>query len=69
VEHEAHSDDKRRVNRFVTADELRIGLERLTQATFETAWKHFADAVGDNHDATTADVVLQMAVFGDLIYG
>ena len=67
-EYEKHDDNKWRVNRFVTADELRIGIERLSQATFPSAWSHLAAALGD-HDATTAYVVLQMTVFGDVIYG
>lgn len=31
--------------------------------------KHFADIVGENDDATTADVFFQLAVMGELIYG
>jgi len=30
---------------------------------------HFADIVGQNDDATTADVFFQLAVLGDLVYG
>lgn len=30
---------------------------------------HFADVVGGNDDATTADVFFQLAVMGELIYG
>lgn len=31
--------------------------------------KHYADILHGNDDATTADVFLQCAVFGDVIYG
>ena len=34
----------------------------------EGAQRHFTDALGD-HDATTADVVLQMGLLGELVYG
>jgi hypothetical protein len=69
-------DDRPRRNRYVTAEDLATGLERLAKVAadeqrsgkFPAAGKHFADALGD-HDATTADVVLQMTVFGDLVYG
>lgn len=78
-EHEAH-DGKIRVHRIVTADQLAIGMERLAQAEWPNgekknptfydgaAFQHLADALSD-HDATTADVVLQMTIFGELIYG
>lgn len=36
---------------------------------FQTAGKHLGDALAERGDATTADVVLQMAVFGEVIYG
>lgn len=36
---------------------------------FETAGTHLGDALSENGDATTADVVLQMALFGDVVYG
>lgn len=31
--------------------------------------RHWADFVGENDDATTGDVFLQCALFGDVIYG
>ena len=67
-EHSAHS-DKPPVNRIVRAEDLIEGLRKLTTATFPAASKHLTDAITENSDATTADVVLQMAVFGDVIYG
>lgn len=30
---------------------------------------HFADLIAENDDATTGDVFLQLAVFGEVIYG
>ena len=69
TELEASSSDKPRVNRIVKAEELATGLARLSQATFETAWQHLADALSENGDAITADVVLQMTVLGELVYG
>jgi hypothetical protein len=70
------SDDRPRRNRYITAEDLATGLERLAKvaadpersAKFPAAGKHFADALGD-HDAETADVVLQMTIFGELVYG
>lgn len=81
VEQEASRADTRRVNRYVRAEDLAKGLERLALASAEqpdaAAWpkhfpgagKHLADALSENGDAATADVVLQMTVFGELVYG
>lgn len=69
VEHEAHSKGVPALRRRITAEDLAQGLERLAAATFPAAKQHLADALSENGDATTADVVLQMAVFGDVIYG
>lgn len=75
TELEKSRDDVNRVNRYVVPEDLAQGLQRLAERIdsnhpqhFETAGTHFADALGD-HDALTADVVLQMAVFGEIIYG
>lgn len=64
--------------RIVKAEDLAKGISRLAaiafaedgarSASFPAAGKHFADAL-DNHDSATADVVLQMTIFGELIYG
>jgi hypothetical protein len=78
IEHEAHEEGTPRVNRFITALEMANGLERLaTKAVehaagrndFSAAGKHLGDALSESGDATTADVVLQMAIFGEVIYG
>jgi hypothetical protein len=68
-EHSAHSDDKPAYNAIVKAEDLAKGLAALATATFPAASKHLTDAITENHDAITADVVLQMAIFGDVIYG
>lgn len=76
LEAEASGKDGVRVHRIVTPHDLLIGLQRLAYvaadekalADFPTALKHLTDALTD-HDATTADVVLQMAVFGEVVYG
>jgi hypothetical protein len=31
--------------------------------------RHFADMIGENGDATTGDILVQCAVFGDVVYG
>lgn len=75
LERASHTDGPRRIVE-VTAEDLAIGIERLGAAAadkgntegFPTAGKHFADAL-DDHDAMTADVVLQMTVFGEVVYG
>jgi hypothetical protein len=76
-ERESHDSGKAHVL-YVQAEDLAIGIEKLAAiafaedgagaAHFPAAGKHFSDAL-DNHDAETADVVLQMTVFGELIYG
>lgn len=68
VELERHGDAPA-VRMEVGARELRIGLGRLALATFPAAKQHLADIIGESDDATTSDVLLQLAVFGDVIYG
>lgn len=50
---------------------LTLGLERLAaQPTpFPAAFEHLVNALKEEGDAETADVVLQMTVFGELVYG
>jgi hypothetical protein len=75
IERESHATDKPAINLMVDADELRHGLSLLARVTpdgdpvFQTAFTHFGDALSGTGDATTADVVLQMTVFGEVIYG
>ncbi len=69
AEHEA-SGDGPPMERVVTAEDLLVGLQRLATSTMETANQHLLDAISeDGGDATTADVVLQMTVFGEVVYG
>lgn len=49
----------------ITMDNVRKGLE-LMQEQYP---RHYADLVEENDDAITGDVWLQLAVFGDIIYG
>lgn len=72
TEHESSTDGPARVQ-TVTWVDMCHGLEALTQPDLKhfqegVALKHFTDALTD-HDATTADVVLQMTVFGEVVYG
>lgn len=75
TEQEPSRDDTPRVNRYIDADDLAIGIQRLAKAAiaddgkFPAAGKHLGDVLSENGDATTADVVLQMTIFGELIYG
>lgn len=67
-----HDEFKPAYNGIVDAEHLARGIAALLAypKPFETAYKHAMDAIDiENHDATTADVVLQMTIFGDLIYG
>lgn len=68
TEHEEHEPGANRVNRYLTAGDMAQGIERLAVATFPSAPSHFAAALHD-HDADTADVVVQMAIFHKIIYG
>lgn len=49
------------INRDVCEHGLQVMAEKYTT--------HFADLIGENDDATTADVFLQCCVFGEIIYG
>lgn len=68
-EQEASSPDNTRISATITPTSMALGLERLAQAKFPSALTHFRNAITEEGDAETADVVLQMAVFGDLVYG
>ncbi len=46
-------------------DEIVKGLATMAQK----APRHFADLIGENDDAITHDVFMQMIVFGEIIYG
>lgn len=66
---ESHKDDGPGVRRTVTPEELVEGLKLLAQGPFPAARQHLTNFLEENDDAETADVVLQLTVFGELIYG
>lgn len=76
TEHEASDSRKEPIVRDVTAEDLAKGLQALADVTsdpdklseFPAAFKHLNNAL-DDYDQETADVVLQMTVFGELVYG
>ena len=49
----------------ITLDNIRRGLELMR----DEYPRHWADLVEENDDLITGDVFLQLAVFGELIYG
>ena len=49
----------------ITMDNVKKGLEMMR----DQYPRHYADLVEENDDAITGDVFLQLAVFGELIYG
>ena len=49
----------------ITIDNIRKGLELMR----DQYPRHYADLIEENDDAITGDVFLQLAVFGELIYG
>ena len=46
-------------------DEIKAGLARMAVS----APHHFTDLINENDDAITHDVMVQMIVFGEIIYG
>lgn len=51
---------------------MRLDLEAMQrglQLMVDKAPKHWGDFLSENDDATTADVFLQLCLFGDVIYG
>lgn len=47
----------------------KAAIEKALQAMATKCPGHFADFMDDNADAVTGDVFLQMAVYGDVIFG
>jgi hypothetical protein len=45
--------------------QLKLGLERMAK-DYPTHW---ADFINENDDSSTADVFLQLCLFGEVIYG
>ena len=49
----------------INYDKIKTGLEKMA----EVYPNHFSDLINETGDATTADVFIQMAAFGELVYG
>lgn len=47
----------------------RAALERGLKVMAEKYPRHWADFIAENEDATTGDVFLQCALFGEVVYG
>lgn len=63
---DAETDEERASARHeITLVDVRRGLELMR----DKYPRHYADLVEENDDAITGDVFLQLAVFGELIYG
>lgn len=55
------------VSKFtINADIIRHGIDLLAKS--DLFW-HYADLLKENYDAATADVILQLALFGEVVYG
>ena len=68
TEKEAHVDGPP-VRRTITHDDLARGCTLLAAGPFPAAVRHLCNFLDENDDAETADVILQMAMFGELVYG
>ena len=64
-ESEGPHDGKGAGHHELTGDKVRAGLQVLASKYPH----HFADIVGDNSDCITGDVLVQCALFGEIIYG
>jgi hypothetical protein len=64
-ESEGSHDGKGDGRHELTGAKVRVGLQVLA-----TKYPHhFADLVGNNSDCTTGDVLVQCALFGEIVYG
>ena len=57
--------DEDETKHHLTIDDVRKGLELMRDGHP----RHYADLIEENDDAITGDVWLQLAVFGEVIYG
>ena len=58
--------------RTIDGEDRALDLEKIVAGLrlVATQWpKHFGDFLDESGDATTADVIIQAAVFGELVYG
>lgn len=78
-EHEAHSDSVPAFKGRIDAETMARGLQLLAdwpegpasngQLSRERALIYLNEALAENDDAGTSDVILQVALFGELVYG
>ena len=59
------NDDEEPTKHYLTMDNVRKGLELMR----DEYPRHYADLMEEEDDAITGDVWLQLAVFGELVYG
>lgn len=61
------------LDRIVTLADIALGVQRLAEHVndpkFPAAAQHLNDFLTEQDDATTADVILQLALFNEVIYG
>jgi tryptophan synthase beta subunit len=55
--------------KMVTISDIRRGVEVATKAEFQVAARIKSSILEDDNDAESSDVILQAAVFGEVIYG
>lgn len=56
---------------YIGLAQMREGIDRLVRlaAVHEHYGKHIDDLIEENWDAETADIILQLAVMGEIVYG
>ena len=68
TERESSTDGPAAVKR-VRAEDLAQGIAQLWRGSFPAAHQHLANFLTGDEDAATADVILQLTIFRDVIYG
>lgn len=63
---ELEASGERKISAVVTPKDLATGLARASEAGLH---HHVANFLNEDDDAETADVILQMTVLGELVYG
>lgn len=61
----ADKEDETEQEYFIDLENIERGL-KLMQEKYP---RHFADFISENYDAITGDVLIQLAVFGEIVYG
>lgn len=59
--YDAESDDKYLLNQEKFLEGIKMAMEHFGYSSFEDLF--------DNHDAETADCIVQFALFGEIVYG